>query len=321
MPISTDTTEALSLLERIQRAMKESDDITISDKCSNDLNTLISVLESPVFTGILNIQDSLKELKRQVSQHPSIVPSDFDITSDGRLVLHIAPNDHELDETYDEDLDEDPRHYNGHGSHTPRSTLSTLTRDGMESSDTMVSSSVGEPLEGVDGEMPAAITNQTLDEELQRAVTLAAAGRELHRIELYKPDGCSLGFSVVGLRSEQRGELGIYVQGIQPTGIAAKDGRLQEGDQILAIDGQVLDSYISHQQAIGILQQATRHVDLVVARAPAEAAAEDQEEEQLQYQQQLQLQQQQQLQLEQQAEAPGPPAVQQQQDNNDSVMV
>jgi hypothetical protein len=34
---------------------------------NDDLNTLISVLESPVFQSILNIQDSLKELKRQVS--------------------------------------------------------------------------------------------------------------------------------------------------------------------------------------------------------------------------------------------------------------
>ena len=33
---------------------------------NDDLNTLISVLESPVFQSILNIQDSLRELKRQV---------------------------------------------------------------------------------------------------------------------------------------------------------------------------------------------------------------------------------------------------------------
>ena len=36
------------------------------------------------------LQDSLKELKKQVLQHPSIVPRDFDITEDGRLVLRIA---------------------------------------------------------------------------------------------------------------------------------------------------------------------------------------------------------------------------------------
>ncbi|XP_014671754.1 PREDICTED: multiple PDZ domain protein-like [Priapulus caudatus] len=45
-----------------------------------------------------------------------------------------------------------------------------------------------------------------------------------------------------------------------------RDGRLQEGDQILAIDGQPLDAAISHQQAIAILQQAHGLVELVVAR-------------------------------------------------------
>jgi len=40
--------------------------------------------------------------------------------------------------------------------------------------------------------------------------------------QLYKPEGCSLGFSVVGLRSEEKGELGIFVQEIQQNGIAAR---------------------------------------------------------------------------------------------------
>ncbi|XP_068084013.1 patj homolog isoform X2 [Anabrus simplex] len=41
--------------------------------------------------------------------------------------------------------------------------------------------------------------------------------------QLYKPEGSSLGFSVVGLRSEEKGELGIFVQEIQPNGIAGRD--------------------------------------------------------------------------------------------------
>ena len=45
-----------------------------------------------------------------------------------------------------------------------------------------------------------------------------------------------------------------------------RDGRLQESDQILAIDGQVLDSGISHEEAISILQKASDQVELVVAR-------------------------------------------------------
>ncbi|XP_063241822.1 patj homolog isoform X2 [Bacillus rossius redtenbacheri] len=90
--------------------------------------------------------------------------------------------------------------------------------------------------------------------------------------QLFKPEGSSLGFSVVGLRSEEKGELGIFVQEIQPTGIAGRDGNLHEGDQILAIDGQPLDSNISHQQAISILQKARGLVELVVARTGTEEA-------------------------------------------------
>jgi len=63
----------------------------------------------------------------------------------------------------------------------------------------------------------------------------AAQGREVKYIKLYKPEGSSLGFSVVGLKSAHKGELGIYVQEIQPQGIAGKDGRLQEGDQVTCL--------------------------------------------------------------------------------------
>ena len=104
------------------------------------------------------------------------------------------------------------------------------------------------------------------DESFKKIIEEAAQGRAVSVIQLCKPEGRSLGFSVVGLRSEHKGELGIYVQEIQEQGIAGQDGRLVEGDQILAIDGQVLDSNISHQQAITILQQAKGQVDLVVAR-------------------------------------------------------
>lgn len=45
---------------------------------------------------------------------------------------------------------------------------------------------------------------------------------KLFIFQLFKPEGCSLGFSVVGLRSEERGELGIFVQEIQVNGIAAR---------------------------------------------------------------------------------------------------
>ena len=53
--------------------------------------------------------------------------------------------------------------------------------------------------------------------------------------------------------------------------LSCRDGRLQENDQILAIDNHALDANISHKQAIWILQKASGQVELVVARGPIAA--------------------------------------------------
>lgn len=39
-------------------------------------------------------------------------------------------------------------------------------------------------------------------------------------VELEKPESGGLGFSVVGLKSENHGELGIFIQEIQPGSVA-----------------------------------------------------------------------------------------------------
>lgn len=57
--------------------------------------------------------------------------------------------------------------------------------------------------------------------------------------------------------------------------ILFRDGRLQEGDQILAIDGKLLDSNISHKQAIHILQRAKGLVEIIVARGQVETGEGD----------------------------------------------
>lgn len=68
----------------------------------------------------------------------------------------------------------------------------------------------------------SAITTESYAEEFQRTIDQGAQGREIHTLQLFKPEGSSLGFSVVGLRSEQKGELGIFIQEIQPNGIAGR---------------------------------------------------------------------------------------------------
>ncbi|XP_052777206.1 multiple PDZ domain protein-like isoform X3 [Mya arenaria] len=104
------------------------------------------------------------------------------------------------------------------------------------------------------------------NDEFQRVIEAAGAGREIETMKLFKPEKQSLGFSVVA----NPGDPAIYVQDIQPGGIAERHGRLRERDQLLAIDGQPLD--VSHQEAIRILQQTGGIVEIVVARGPHPSA-------------------------------------------------
>ncbi|KAF7666688.1 hypothetical protein LDENG_00096410 [Lucifuga dentata] len=105
-------------------------------------------------------------------------------------------------------------------------------------------------------------------EEFEHVIHSMAQGRYVTHVELQKPVSGGLGFSVVGLKSENRGELGIFIQEVQPGSVAYCDGKLKEADQILAINGQPLDQTVTHQQAIGILQSASERVELTVARGP-----------------------------------------------------
>jgi len=59
-------------------------------------------------------------------------------------------------------------------------------------------------------------------DSIDELLTQSARSRKVELVELYKAEGGSLGFGVVGLRSDLRGELGIYVQEIQPGGLADK---------------------------------------------------------------------------------------------------
>ncbi|XP_023201908.1 multiple PDZ domain protein isoform X6 [Xiphophorus maculatus] len=112
------------------------------------------------------------------------------------------------------------------------------------------------------------INGKTSLEEFEGIIHSMAQGRYVTNVELQKPASGGLGFSVVGLKSENRGELGIFIQEIQPGSVAYCDGKLKEADQILAISGQPLDHTVTHQQAISILQRASEKVQLTVARGP-----------------------------------------------------
>uniref|UniRef100_A0A672Q4B2 PATJ crumbs cell polarity complex component n=1 Tax=Sinocyclocheilus grahami TaxID=75366 RepID=A0A672Q4B2_SINGR len=109
-------------------------------------------------------------------------------------------------------------------------------------------------------------STNTSSEQLQRWINAAAMGRKMELISLQKPLSGGLGFSVVGLRPEGVGSHGVFVRQVQQGSVADRDGRLQENDQILAINGIPLDQSVTQQQAIALLQQQKDQVELVVAR-------------------------------------------------------
>ncbi|XP_075802782.1 multiple PDZ domain protein isoform X12 [Microtus pennsylvanicus] len=218
-----DKTRALQAAERLQNKLKERGDVANEDK----LSLLKSVLQSPLFSQILNLQTSLQQLKDQVN------------------IATLAT------------ANADP-------AHIPQ--LSSAIIPTLPSESLLLSPNNGN-LEALSGPgAPPVMDGKPAFDELDQLIKNMAQGRHVEIFELLKPPCGGLGFSVVGLRSENSGELGIFVQEIQEGSVAHRDGRLKETDQILAINGQVLDQTITHQQAISILQKAKDSVQLVVAR-------------------------------------------------------
>uniref|UniRef100_A0A7I4YLN5 Membrane associated guanylate kinase, WW and PDZ domain containing 3 n=1 Tax=Haemonchus contortus TaxID=6289 RepID=A0A7I4YLN5_HAECO len=82
-----------------------------------------------------------------------------------------------------------------------------------------------------------------------------------------KPNG--FGFRLLG-GSETSTQL--TVGQVVPGGAAADDGRMQEGDEIIEIDGRNVEG-VSHVEAVSLLEQAahSRHVKLVVRRPRSDA--------------------------------------------------
>ncbi|XP_036116680.1 multiple PDZ domain protein isoform X1 [Molossus molossus] len=217
-----DTTRALQAAERLQAKLRERGDVTNEEK----LNLLKSVLQSPLFSQILNLQTSVQQLKDQVNISTSAI-SNVDCTH----IPHLSP-----------------------------AVITTLQ------SESFLSSPNNGHLEGLTATGTPHISGEPACDGFDQLIKNMAQGRHVEVFELLKPPCGGLGFSVVGLRSDNRGELGIFVQEIQEGSVAHRDGRLKETDQILAINGQALDQTITHQQAISILQKAKDTVQLVIAR-------------------------------------------------------
>ncbi|XP_077092640.1 synaptojanin-2-binding protein [Siphateles boraxobius] len=78
-----------------------------------------------------------------------------------------------------------------------------------------------------------------------------------------------LGFNIVGGVDQQyiMNDSGIYVAKIKENGAAALDGRLQEGDKVIAINGQKLNN-LSHGAAVELFRSAGEDVHLRIQQRP-----------------------------------------------------
>ncbi|KAI7805777.1 synaptojanin-2-binding protein [Triplophysa rosa] len=74
-----------------------------------------------------------------------------------------------------------------------------------------------------------------------------------------------LGFNIVGGVDQQyiMNDSGIYVAKIKENGAAAQDGRLQEGDKIIMVNGWKLEN-LSHSAAVELFRTAGEDVQLRV---------------------------------------------------------
>ncbi len=74
-----------------------------------------------------------------------------------------------------------------------------------------------------------------------------------------KTEGKSLGFSICGGKGSRQGDLGILVRNIDPEGLAAQDGRLRRGDEILDVNGKSLKD-CTHKKAAGIIRVRVKKI-------------------------------------------------------------
>ncbi|CAF94618.1 unnamed protein product, partial [Tetraodon nigroviridis] len=226
----------LGALERLQTKLVQREEWSHSGA----VGTLRQTLQSPLLSHILTLQQSIRQLRNQLTLMPPDSCDEFSFSSSGQLIMSAVSASSRP------------------AVHAVAGSASTLTN----------------------GSSPPARQSPPSQEHLQRWILAAAKGRHTELVRLTRPVSGGLGFSVVGLSPTGGGSSqGVFVKQVQPGGVAHRvrvrppaapplhrDGGLQERDQILAINGVPLEAGVSQPQALALLQQPGELVELVVAR-------------------------------------------------------
>ncbi|XP_053620496.1 patj homolog [Plodia interpunctella] len=248
MHLGVNISNALQQLETVKAAVDQSEDPKLKAATNDDLNMLISLLESPILKSIATLHDSVGMLATQVAHHPSILPGDFDITPAGDLALqarNLYGSGHEGEEEQRVPQVSPPQSLE-FGSDNER----ILGLDNA-SVDSNMSPKQGHGLLDMTRNDDALSTSHNI---------VAGDWAQVEIINLVN-DGTGLGFGIIGARTK-----GVIVKTILAGGVADRDGRLKSGDHILQI-GDVSLMEMGSEQVAGVLRASGSRVRLVVARA------------------------------------------------------
>ncbi|XP_058624335.1 multiple PDZ domain protein [Onychostoma macrolepis] len=216
-----DTQRALLAVERLQQRLKKRGELPAEEK----LSLLKSVLQSPLFHQILNMQETGQQHELQ-QVFPRTPPSQsMSDEADGVSTSHPACNLRHRDSYLSAQRRNDRCRFFNHVTFAP-----FITED-------------------------------------ISVLQCMAQGRTVLSFDLEKGES-ALGISIIGLETESSGGHGIFIQKIQPDSVACSDGRLHEGDQILAVNGKLFESSVTQEQAVQVLQERASVVTLIIAREP-----------------------------------------------------
>lgn len=262
MQLNSDISNALLQIEAVKKAVEDSDDPKLQATTAESLKTILDILQDPVFRSIIQIQDSVTELNGQINQHPSILPSDFDISLSGDLIVTVPPS---LD-LYEAEYPDEQRVPSAQLSPRSPTQIKFGTHDDLESLDEQQQ----QQLNMLKKTRAFADLNRANDEERPPSAAtdvsnytndiMSAEWVQIQSLELVN-DGTGLGFGIIGARNNS----GVIVKTIKAGGVADRDERLLSGDHILQI-GEVNLHEMGSEQVANVLRQSGTHVRLVVAR-------------------------------------------------------